>query len=263
MVDLVEMHARHLRACGNSPRTIKDRTDVLRRLDADLPDGLSYASTNELDAWLGHRADWSQWTRATYAMHIRGFYRWAEGRYLDGDPAIGMARPNRPPGVPNPVSDAQLRQALLRSPEPWLTAITLAAYAGLRASELAELHREDITPDLVRVRRAKGGAAGTVDTHPRIWSAVRDRPAGPLVTWQGRAVTGRWVSAHARRHFDSIGLPDVHMHRFRHWYATTLLERGADVRTVQEALRHRSITSTQGYTLVAGGRRRDAIRALP
>lgn len=261
---MIEAHARHLRAEGKSARTINDRIRVLRMLHKALPFGLAYASTDELTDWLARDEDWAPWTKATYAMHIRGFYRWATGRWLEADPSAVMAKPRIPKCVPNPVTDAELAIALNRSADPWRPAIILAAFAGLRASEAAGVHREDITERTIRIRTAKGGDAATVDTHPVVWDLARDRPLGPLLRRpNGAAVDGRWLSQHGRAHFDSIGLPAVYLHRFRHWYGTTLLKEGADLRTVQEAMRHRSITSTQGYTLIEGGQRRLAIRSLP
>jgi site-specific recombinase XerD len=55
----------------------------------------------------------------------------------------------------------------------------------------------------------------------------------------------------------------VHLHRFRHWYAMQLLNAGANLRVVQECLRHRKVASTQMYTLITSEQRRAAVNALP
>lgn len=264
MSEMIHAHARHLRAAGASRHTITARTGVLGRLHEDLPFGLAYAATDELEDWLQRNAGWSTWTLVTYAMHIRGFYAWANGRLLVGDPAADMARPRHPDNVPRPVTDDELATALEQSPEPWLTAIHLAAYAGLRVSELCGVRRQDVTEGSIRIAREKGGNPAWVDTHPVVWELVEPRRPGPLcVRENGKPMTPAWISRYGRPFFDSIGLPEVTMHRFRHWFGTTLLDGGADLRTVQEALRHRSVTSTQGYTLVRDEQRRIAIRTLP
>lgn len=264
MSELISKHSRHLRAAGKSPRTIQSRERLLWSLHRALPFGLAYASVEELEEFLQSDPTWTAWTRRTYGIHMRGFYRWATGRYLVTDPTAEMAKPRTPDYVPNPVTDAELVLALRRSPEPWRTAIMLAAFAGLRASELSGVRREHVTERSIRVVQAKGGDPASVDTHPLIWKLAEPRPPGPLASLEnGTGISGSWIGRNGRRHFDAIGLPDVTMHRFRHWFGTTLLNSGADLRTVQEALRHRSITSTQGYTLVSGGQRRLAIRSLP
>jgi integrase/recombinase XerD len=51
-------------------------------------------------------------------------------------------------------------------------------------------------------------------------------------------------------------------HSLRHWYASTLLDDGADLRTVQELLRHTSIQTTQVYTKVRDERRVSAVDRL-
>jgi integrase/recombinase XerD len=261
--DLIDAHTRHLRAGSKSPKTIRDRVRALRALHDALPFGLAYASTDELEEWLGTEG-WSAWTRFTYANHIRGFYEWADGRYLQGNPAAGMARQRKPNSAPRPVSDDELRIALERSPEPWFTAIHLAAFQGLRLAELAGVRREDITEEATYIRRAKGGDEASIDTHPKVWRLVRDRPPGPLlIRSTGRPATAGFLGDYERRHFDSIGLPAVTMHRFRHWFATKLFNAGADSRIVQEALRHKHASSTAIYMQVAGGQRRLAIRSLP
>jgi integrase/recombinase XerD len=261
--DLIGAHERHLRAAGRARKTITARVRLLNALHDELPFGLAYASTEELEDWLGRRV-WSAWTRRTYANHIRGFYAWAEGLWLAGNPAADMAKQRKPDAAPNPVSDDELAGALERSPEPWHTAITLAAFGGLRLAELAGVHREDVTETRIHIRKAKGGDGASIDTHPLIWEQIQERPPGPLlVRVSGKPAPARWFSDNERAFFDSIDLPGVHLHRFRHWFATSLLNATGDLRVVQEALRHKNVSSTQGYTKVAGGQRRLAIRSLP
>lgn len=51
-------------------------------------------------------------------------------------------------------------------------------------------------------------------------------------------------------------------HSLRHWYGTSLLDDGNDLRIVQELLRHKSIQTTQIYTRVSTTRQREAIVSL-
>lgn len=267
MSDLVEAHLDHLRALGRSPRTITERGTVLRRLHAQLPLGIAWAASQEIEAWFAALvvAGASAWTLATYAMHVRGFYRWADGRMLVGDPVADLPRPRCPHSVPDPVTDEELRLSLVRSDDWWQRCIRFATLAGLRASELARLRVEDVRADRILIRRAKGGDPQTVPTHSQLAAIAGAMPPGPLLPRRldGDHVSGRGLSVAARKHFDSIGLRAVHLHRFRHRFGTDLLRQGVDVRVVQELLRHRSIRSTQGYTLVVDAQREAGVRRLP
>lgn len=259
----IDAHQVHLRAIGRSTRTIGERMIVLRRADRDLPQGLIRASTAELEQWL---ASFNGWTLCTYSMHLRGFFRWATAGtdpWLDWDPIGDLPVPKRPRRVPNPVSDAELVAAYAGSDGQWRLVVLLATLAGLRASEITRLRREDVTPAALIVR-GKGDRDGVVPTHPLVWAAVRGMPAGPLIcTPSGRPATGRWLSAKARAHFDQLGLDRVTLHRFRSWFGTGAQRVQGDLRVTQELMRHAHPTTTAPYAAVLDVRLSQTVAALP
>ena len=261
MSALLSPHLRHLRAAGCSPATIHDRERLLTCADQALPHGIDHARPDEIEDFLAHQG-WAPWTRRTYYNHLRAFYDWATDEEtdpgLDRNPIAKLARPKSPDDAPHPVTDEELAYALANSDERWQRVIALAAYAGLRAGEIRRCQRQHITAKRVRIVLGKGRKTAEVPTHDEIWRRVADLPPGPA------AVPAHYrLSTRAREHFDRLGLPDVHLHRFRHWYATALLRGGADIMTVKELMRHRSIQTTAAYLALVDGQRRLAIRTLP
>jgi len=264
MSDLISLHLTWLRAGGRSPRTIASRERLLHHVDRALPYGLDHAAADELAGYLSHPG-WSQWTLHTYFGHLVGFYRWGvRSGYLTLDPTLHLIHPGQGDRLPDPATDDELAQALRDLPaQPWRLAVQLAAWAGLRCCEIVAVRREDVTADWIRIR-GKGGRMATVPTSPQLWAVIAPMAAGLLVrSSTGLAMTPQRLTQTQGRVWDRIGQPHQHLHRFRHWFATTLLRNGADIRTVQELMRHASITSTQGYTAVVPAQRQAAVRLLP
>ena len=87
---------------------------------------------------------------------------------------------------------------------------------------------------------------------------VRAQPAIYL-NKRGTRLTTRSVGRLLQKYLAVAGLdPRTSPHTLRHSFATHLLDRGADIRSVQELLGHRSLANTQIYTHVTTHRLRDS-----
>lgn len=266
MTDLIEGHLDHCKAAGLSDLTVRDRGELLRRLDRDLPHGFEKANTVELRTWLSHprpmnaTTEWHAWaqeTLCTYYTHLRSYYRWAvRNGHLSHDPTDLLDAPKRPKGLPHPISEPDLRIALDRGADRWQLPFRLGAFAGLRCCEIATIRSEQITPTRIWVF-GKGRKTRTIKTHPLIWELARNLPPGPAVRGgRGRPMESNTLSRQASAHFTNIGLPAETMHRLRHRFATRLLlprelgGAGASIRAVQVLMGHESLATTEVYLLV-------------
>lgn len=153
---------------------------------------------------------------------------------------------------------------------------TLLYGAGLRVEELLALTVSDIDSHrmVVHVRNTKNRHDRIVPLSPRMLQALREywkarRPKDTLL-FPGRGrdkhLTRAAVAFAIRKTARSAGIDKkVHPHLLRHAFATHLLELGADLRTVQILLGHRSLSSTLRYTHMTEARRltlRSPIEAL-
>lgn len=145
-------------------------------------------------------------------------------------------------------------------------------YSGLRVAELCGLDRADVDFDAatIDVRHGKGDKQRLLPLHPIPAAAIRrylvtrdDEHAALFLSRRGRISTSQ-----VRRLVHAIvGETDITKritpHKLRHSFATTLLDRGADLRVVQELLGHASIKTTEVYTHVTQERKRRATDLLP
>lgn len=251
------LHLSFLRMRELSEGTVYQRRRHLIRLRLALGKQLLEVTEADLDAWqtqvLGHL---SPGARATSIAHIAEFYKWAvRQRLVDVDPSVQLIRPRVPNGVPRPISEEDLQVALNTADERIHMWLCLAAWAGLRAMEIAGLHRSDVmdtaaTP--VLIVRGKGGKTRIVPIGERLLLALRaaglpargyvflrrDGAAGPNKPWN--------VSRLANVHLHDLGI-DATLHALRHRYGTMLYAITQNIRLVQELMGHSSPATTARY----------------
>lgn len=222
---------------------------------------------------------------------LRGFYRfcYAEG-LIETDLAARFDLPRQPRLLPEVLTVEEV-DALLETRGDATPAdlrdralLELLYASGLRISEAVGLDRDDLSTDLDTVRvigkgdRERqvpvGGVAAAwlrrylVEVRPA-WLALRPGEAtrgGPVfLSVRGARLDRRRAWEMLAASAQKAGLRGgVSPHTLRHSFATHLLERGADLRIVQELLGHASITTTQLYTHLTGERIKDVYaRAHP
>lgn len=262
---MVEDHLRHLRRRNLRPSTIDQRRRALRRLARSHD--LTRVKTEEIEDWLDRRS-LQPAGRAVEISHLRGFYKWAvgEGR-LKHDPTIKLVRPKIPRRLPRPMPEGDLALAVDLASAEMRAMLLLAAFAGLRACEIAGLHGEHIQFDdgVLLVAEAKGGSMSSVPIAPALRSILRDLPrSGPVFRLpDGRPMQPYNVSARCNRYLHSLGITHT-LHSLRHRFGTKIYESsGRDLRATQELLRHLTPVSTAIYTWVSPGHLATAVNRLP
>lgn len=250
----------HLRARGVSPRTLESRLAFADRFLAQHPDP---AAITPLDvvAYLGSPA-YSAWTRATYFGHLRSLFGWmlAAGM-IAADPTADLRRPATPGGRPRPLSVYDARRAQTAASGDTYALLILGMYEGLRAHEAAKIHSDDVSAEGLYVK-GKGGRESVLPTHPEVLRLAADRSGYwfPGVGGVGH-IESDTVSLRVSKLFASLGISGS-FHRCRHYYGTSLLRAGVNLRVVQELMRHASLATTAAYLGVDEDEKQAAILSL-
>lgn len=251
-----------------SDETWRNYEYILKRAQREMPHGIVAAADHEIQAWVWRHGIGSAY-RAQQDAAIRGLHKWMRRKGVsDIDPTADLPRPKQQRGLPRAVPSDQVRDILAHAREPVRTWCYIMCYSGARCAEVANLDREDITPQGMRLL-GKGGKERMVPVHPELWPMVRDLPPGPVAHLRAsnrpRALSCR-VNREMKIVARKLGRPElarVTAHRFRHSIATQLLSETGDLRLVQEFLGHSTPGTTAVYTRVVIGRMAAAVEALP
>ncbi len=224
---------------------------------------------------------------------VRSFFRFLQqAREWERIPVARVRTPKTRVRYPKALEEEEV-EAVLKAPDFDSTLglrdaaiLELFYSSGLRISELLSLDLQDVSPGRGSLRIVGKGSKERIVPIGRlaeeaitVYLEVRPRllhrgaPSGRtgqrrepalFLSLRGRRMSTRAIQAMVKKYTLGLGLGKVSPHTFRHSFATHLLNRGADLRALQELLGHASLSTTQKYTHISVDRLKAAYdRAHP
>jgi len=227
------------------------------------------------------RADYSRATVARKIATLRSFYKFlARQGEVQANPVKVIRTPRQEKRLPKFLSAADVERLLNAPSGKDMLSLRDSAMlemlysTGMRVSELVGMNLEDVDPigECARVRgkgkRERFAPLGSYAIRSlnryleaRAACGVRDAEA-VFINRHGRRLSSRSVRRKLDKYLRLAGLEGhATPHTLRHSFATHMLERGADLRAVQELLGHRSLSTTQIYTHVTASRLKEVYAA--
>jgi site-specific recombinase XerD len=198
-----------------------------------------------------------------YVSGLKSFYYYLENNgYVFNSAVLRMKGMKFVKTLPRPLALEDMVKLIEGAETLQLRAMLEVFYGcGVRHDELRMLNVDDVFLETGQIRViAKGGKEEMKPLKGMALEAVRlhiaglKDKAGPLwicPKFKGR-ISQACIRGHIKRLAVAVGVAGrVHPHRFRHSFATDLLNRGMDLRQIQTLMGHASIQSTEIYTKVA------------
>lgn len=284
-IDLVAAFAAHLGEVRHRrPRTVARYLRVLRRLERDLVLPLTDATSVDLVGFLraqsrgaGAPASWN-----TQVSALRGFYRWlVAGKLISHDPTLPLERRRDHRPEQSPLGFDELlclvraaETAQLRYRARNVALLMTLIHTGLRVAEVVSLDLAQLDLDSHEFHgvTTKGGKTISVAfndvVHARFEDYLSARPFGSadgalFLSDRGTRLAIRSVQVLVRSLGQKAGIGRrVTPHLLRHSYASGLADLGVPITTIQSALGHASIATTERYIHTELRHRREATAAF-
>ena len=210
-------------------------------------------------------------TLGRYYSSLNSFFLYSiEHEYIDVNPLKFIDYPKYTKKIPEYIYDYQLEKLLNEKTSENVEIelrnkliIHLLLDTGVRVSELVNIKVRDID---VEERIIKVFGKGSKERFVFFTSKTKELlinyfikrkekaiTDNLLINYKGEKLTERSVQKIIKLVGEKIGL-DIHPHLLRHTFATDLLNKGADIRMIQELLGHENLDTTQIYTHVSNSR---------
>ena len=260
----LEDYVIHLKNRGMSDRHISDLLVYLEKYCEWLVNTCEHLSAKSAEKYLSKSNHLKPNSRAKYATYLKGLLN-----YLDIPFDLTVKVPKTLPEyvevseIEKIVEWIKNRKTYRNTIEADLTLIETLKKTGMRRSELGNLKVEDTNLDKNRlyVRRGKGDKDRVIPIHTNLAERLTKLVEGKAGDDSVFGLLPRSIGNKFREWSKSAGV-DLHTHSFRHYFATTLVEKGANIKVVQELLGHTSLATTQVYLSVKADHLEEAIGLL-
>lgn len=277
---------------NSSPLTVKSYTDDLAHLaeffeeqhgHVPEPRDIDVSRLRSYVAYL-HECGYARSTVARRLACLRSFFRYCNREGIcETNPAKPLRTPRSGRKLPHFLTTEEVGRLLMTPPATRDDGVRDRAIletmysAGLRVAEVVSLNVSDldraagVLKVLGKGRKERIAPVGSfalkalshwLDVRTPDPSAPADDRDALFLNRFGRRLTTRSIGRMLEKHIKLAGLStQTSPHTLRHSFATHLLDGGADLRSVQELLGHKSLTTTQIYTHVSTRRLRETYEA--
>lgn len=219
-------------------------------------------------------------TLARKLSSLRSFFRFLHREnFIEVNPAVLLMSPKLDKTLPKFLTESEITQLIEAPPLKTSSgrrdrAILETLYStGIRVSELVGLNVDqvDLIGNIAKIA-GKGKKERLIPVGDKALNAIRDylqcrkhQSSALFLNKNGSRLSDRSVRNIINKHIRAVSLThDISPHVLRHSFATHLLNRGADLRAVQELLGHVNLSTTQIYTHVTTDRLKEVYnRAHP
>lgn len=132
--------------------------------------------------------------------------------------------------------------------------VIMALKTGMRAGEILGLKWPDIDANAnqIVIRKNKSGRMRFIPLHPDVAEILSSLPKHGEFVFSDkhgeRYGRSSWIRTQFEKALDQAGIRDFHIHDLRHTFASELIMKGADLKTVSELLGHSSTRMTERYS---------------
>lgn len=268
---LVEDYIGSLRAIGRPDTTIATRRSHVSRMARSLAASPADVTAADVLRWFAEQTQWKRETRRSYRNSAASFFKWAyREKRLTTNLAEELPSISPDRAVPRPAPDRVWTKSKMAATPRVMLILRLAAEAGLRRAEVAQVHTNDLRegfdgPQLLV--HGKGSRERVIPITDELADAIGAGAAGhtPGASDEGWLFPGddgghlspRWVGKLCTKIMPGVWT----MHSLRHRFATNAFRGERNLRAVQVLLGHSSVAVTERYTAVDDRETRAAMLA--